>query len=43
MTAGSPEKAWWCADQGADLVIDYRHEKGADALRVFCPEGVDLY
>ncbi len=43
VTAGSAEKARWCADQGADLVIDYRRENVTEGLRAFAPGGVDLY
>ncbi|MCC6265342.1 MAG: NADPH:quinone reductase [Bryobacterales bacterium] len=43
VTAGSPEKAAWCRELGADLVIDYRTQDVRGALREFAPEGVDVY
>ena len=43
VTAGSPEKAAWCREQGADRVIDYHQESLAEALREFAPDGLDVY
>jgi len=43
VTAGSPEKAAWCRENGADRVIDYHNESLSDALRQFAPQGLDIY
>lgn len=43
VTAGSAEKAKWCKENGADLVIDYKKEDVSKALRTFAPSGVNVY
>lgn len=43
VTAGSPEKAAWCRELGADHVIDYHSEDVAAAVKEFAPDGLDIY
>ena len=40
---GSPEKAAWIRELGADGVINYKTENVATELKKLCPEGIDLY
>jgi len=40
-TVSSPEKAALARAAGADVVVDYRSEDAADAIRAACPGGVD--
>lgn len=42
-TAGSPESAAWCRENGADLVIDYRDRDIPSKVRAFTPGGVNIY
>ncbi len=42
-TAGNDEKARICRELGADLVINYRTEDVAAAIRAFTPAGVDVW
>ena len=42
-TAGSPEKAAWCRELGADRVIGYHSEDVAAAVKEFAPDGLDIY
>jgi len=42
-TAGSEEKADLCRQLGADLVINYKREDEAEAIRRFAPQGVDVW
>lgn len=42
-TAGNPEKAEWCKEAGADLVIDYKNELVNEKLTRFAPKGVNVY
>ncbi|MGQ9504720.1 MAG: NADPH:quinone reductase [Thermogutta sp.] len=42
-TAGNEEKADLCRELGADLVINYKQENEAEAIRRFAPEGVDVW
>lgn len=42
-TAGNEEKADLCRELGADLVINYKRENEAEAIRRFAPEGVDVW
>ncbi len=43
VTAGSEDKANWCKESGADLVINYKSDDIAKSLQSFAPEGVDVY
>ncbi len=43
VTSGRDEKAEWCRQLGADVVINYKTEDVAGALRKFAPEGVNVY
>ena len=43
VTAGSEEKARWCEELGAELVIRYRETDIPEALHQFAPAGVDVY
>ncbi len=43
VTSGSPEKAAWCRELGADCIIDYKTQNVRNAIRDFAPQGVDLY
>lgn len=43
VTAGNEDKAAWCRQLGADMVIDYHREDIADKLKQFAPAGVDIY
>jgi NADPH:quinone reductase len=42
-TAGNEEKARLCQELGADRVIQYRTENVVEAVKVFAPEGVDVW
>lgn len=42
-TAGSDEKADLCRQLGADLVINYKRENEAEAIRRFAPQGVNVW
>jgi NADPH2:quinone reductase len=42
-TAGSAEKAEYCRQLGADVVIQYQQEDEAEALRKAAPQGVDVW
>lgn len=42
-TAGSEEKADLCRQLGADVVINYKRENEAEAIRRFAPEGVNVW
>lgn len=42
-TAGDEEKAAWCRQMGADLVINYHTESIEEAMRDFAPEGIDIF
>ncbi len=42
-TAGSEEKIDLCRQLGADLVINYKQEDEAEAIRRFAPHGVDVW
>ena len=41
-TVGSPDKAAFCRDLGADLAIDYDATDFVAAVRAYRPEGVDM-
>ena len=42
--AGGPKKCAYVKDElGADAVIDYKNEKISDALKLHCPDGIDVY
>jgi len=42
-TAGNEEKADLCRQLGADVVINYKQENEAEAIRRFAPEGVNVW
>jgi NADPH2:quinone reductase len=42
-TAGSAEKAALCRELGADLVLNYRTQDVAAAVREFAPDGVNVW
>lgn len=42
VTAGSEEKAHWCHEMGADLVVNYHRENIGQAIRGFAPDGLDI-
>ena len=42
--AGGPQKCAYVKDElGADAVIDYKSEKISEALKLHCPDGIDVY
>lgn len=43
VTAGNEEKAQWCRELGADLVINYKTQDVAAAIKDAVPEGVQVY
>ncbi len=43
VTAGNPEKAAWCRELGADVVIDYKIQNVRQSVRDFSAAGVDIY
>lgn len=43
VTAGRDDKAQWCRELGADLVIRYQTEDLHQRLREFAPDGVNVY
>jgi NADPH2:quinone reductase len=43
VTSANEEKAGWCRELGADVVINYKTEDVAEAIRRFAPGGVDVY
>lgn len=42
VTAGSDEKAQWCREHGADLVVDYHRDDVGQTIRDFAPAGLDV-
>ncbi|EFH84076.1 NADPH:quinone reductase [Ktedonobacter racemifer] len=43
VTSGNEQKARWCEELGADLVINYKTQNVNLALKHFAPQGVNVY
>ncbi len=43
VTSGNEQKASWCREQGADLVINYKTQDVQQAIKDFAPQGVNVY
>lgn len=43
VTSGNEQKARWCREQGADLVINYKTQDVQQAIKDFAPQGVNVY
>lgn len=43
VTSANEEKANWCKELGADIVINYKTDDVTRAIREFAPDGVNVY